>query len=127
MALVSGVLVFGSASGEARNQGSCVSTMIEERLFGNDDLDRRASRRLEKLQASIYEGIHRSELLVGRHVDEAKMVLGESEPCYPGQGSDGPDCDIYSVYSVLYGIFLRALYVYADENGIVFKTEIVTL
>lgn len=129
LALVSGAPLFGSASGDTRYHGSCVSAMVEDRQLGSYDLDWRAERRLTDLNASIYNGIHRTGILIGRHIDEAKMVLGTSEACNSSHGRYGLVCDIYSVFFD-YGTSLgslRSLQVYTDENGIVIKTEIVTL
>ena len=122
MAMVLGVLLFESASGETRHHGSCVSAMIDDKLRENSGgLGRYGSYRLTKLRNSIYEGIHRTGILIGRHVDEAKMVLAVSEPCDQSHARDGLVCAIYSVFG------WSSLQIYADEDGIVFKTTIVPL
>ncbi|MXY33383.1 MAG: hypothetical protein F4Y60_04690 [Boseongicola sp. SB0664_bin_43] len=124
LALVSGVLMFGSASSETLYRGSCVSAMVGDMLLENyRDMGRLEYRRLEGLQTSIYEGIHRTGILIGRHVDEAKMVLSASESCNRSHGRDGLVCDLYSVFDGA----ARSLQVYTDETGIVIKTEIVPL
>ena len=122
MALALSGLLYGSSSGQTFYHGSCVSAMIDDKLFGNyDDLNWFEYRRLWNLHTSIYESIHRAELLTGRHVNEAKMVLDVSEPCDKSHERDDLVCDIYSVFDA----GARSLQIYTDENGIVIKTKIV--
>ena len=124
LALVSGVLMIGSASSEGRHHGSCVSAMVEDMLLENHrDIGWLEHRRVRGLKDSIYEGIHMTGILIGRHVDEAKMVLGGSEPCNRSHGRDGLVCDIYSVFDEA----TRLLQIYTYEERIVIKTRTVPL